>query len=145
MEADDAEPVARVWIEFLDRYEVPAAAYPALYDRAVDALIRMIQNGKDPGELTAETILAGWIGENGLRAELERKRIEEKRYLPDTAASACPRCFGLGWEYIYSAEGKKEGARPKCKHEPLKPGEWLWKQQQKDDEFEGEPSADVFG
>lgn len=137
--AEDLDATIKTWHKVFRFYEIPtkdAKLLDKLYFRALGLRQNCLQNGKEPPAMNAELMAACWTGANGLKAELEQKRIEEKRYLPDTAASACPRCFGLGFEYVYSDDGKNLGCRPGCKHEPLKEGEWLWKKQQEEEETE---------
>lgn len=122
------EVMAKAWIEQFDRANIPMSAYHALYDRTVDLRTSRLGRGLECPEFSAELLIACWIGENGLQAEMRRKEIEKKRSLPETATSFCPRCRGTGIEYIFSADGVHLGCRPNCKHLPLEAGEWLWKQ-----------------
>jgi hypothetical protein len=116
MEASEAEPIAKVWVEFLNNYGVPATAYRALYDRAVESRSMLIQNGKEAGELTAESLLACWTGANGLRAELEAERIKRGRTLTGNAQSQCPKCYGTGFEYAKDSSGREIGIKGRCDH-----------------------------
>jgi hypothetical protein len=104
---DDSEVMALAWIELLDQDRVPYQHYEELYRRAVDLRSRRLSQGLRCDDFSAELMLACWPG---LARELEQKRIDERRYLPDTAASDCPKCFGSNMEVV---PGK--GARV-CKH-----------------------------
>lgn len=116
LEADRCEMIATVWIDFLDRYGIPAEAYEALYARATDARISKIREGKDAGELTAEALVAVWTGPNGLKAELEAKRVEAGRFLTGNAQTQCPKCFGSGFEYLKDDAGRTLGVKGRCDH-----------------------------
>lgn len=135
--AGELDPTIRVWFKVLTHFGVPPEHYDALYLRALDARQTYWQNGKEPPLMNAELLAAGWTGANGLRAEIERERIESKKYLSDTAESQCPRCFGLGTEFIYSKTGKSLGVRRNCQHQPLVEGEWLWKKIERPDTMSG--------
>jgi hypothetical protein len=122
----------QTWFEILNTEKIPPAAYDELYRRACSFQAAVIQSGREAPEMSAQLMLACWIGENGLLAEIKRHEIEARNRLPETAKSQCVRCFGTGMEYVYSASGERLGSRPGCKHEALKPGEWLWKKNRKD-------------
>lgn len=65
-------------------------------------------------------------------AERERARLMEPKGLKEIR---CRRCLDSGAELIYNDFGKKLGARPGCRHRPLQPGEWLYKEEQRLDEL----------
>lgn len=108
--------IAVVWIDFLDRYGIPAECYERLYARAVDARIARIRDGKDAGELTAEALVACWTGPNGLKAEIEAERIEAGRTLTGYAETQCKKCFGSNFEYVFDDAGRTTGIKGRCNH-----------------------------
>ncbi len=85
--------------------------------------------------MNAELMAAGWTGVNGLKSEIENRRIAAKKYLPETAAAACPRCYGLSKENIRDeTTGRILGVKPSCDHRPLVTGEWLFEKAQRESE-----------
>ena len=107
--AVELEPICKVWWKEFARYDVPPEHYETLYRKALDRRIKALtESTKNPPAIDAVTLLAGWIGENGLRADLHRQRIAEGRYLE--ANTDCDRCFGSGWE------STDKGAR-RCDHQ----------------------------
>lgn len=128
---DDATQDAGIasYVHTLDRYDVPAKLYGELYERVIQLRTSAIIAGKQIPNFGAEIMLACWQGESGLRDELRRREIEERRTLPSVAASQCPRCGGLeaGLEQIYDADGNLQGSRKGCDHRPVVDGEGLWK------------------
>lgn len=135
--ARELDEEIKIWSITFDDYKIPSEHLPELWKRARDLRISRLNNGKECPDFTAELLAACWTGENGLRAEILRREVEAKRTLPETAESQCPRCYGLGMEYVFGENGKSLGCRRNCRHEPLKVGEWLWKQAQKAEESEG--------
>ena len=117
------------WVNVLDSENIPASAYNELFVRALKLRASLFSQGKQPPEMGIELMLSCW---ESLAQEIEQKRIAEKRYLPETAASDCPRCFGLGKESVFDEQtGRILGVKGVCLHQPLTDGEWLWKKQQK--------------
>lgn len=114
MDPDDSEAMAMVWIEIMDEHKIPYQHYQELYRRSIGLRAKRLEQGLKCEDFSADLLVACWPG---LVKDIEQRRIAEKRYLPDTAESDCPRCFGSGMEVV---PGK--GARP-CKHEPLDPSE----------------------
>jgi hypothetical protein len=111
--AQELDATIRTWAEVLNRYRIPLEYYNECYLRAVDTRQKKLQDGKEI-EIDAPLLVAAW--QSGLAQEIEQRRIAEKRYLPDTAESDCPRCFGSGMECT------PKGAKP-CDHRPLEDGE----------------------
>ncbi len=121
----------KIWAVSFDDYKIPNEHLLALWKRARDLRITRLSNGLECPDFTAELLAACWTGSNGLQSELEQKRIDEKRYLPDTAASDCPRCFGLGKENVYDDRtGRILGVKGSCDHRLLEAGEWLYKKRE---------------
>lgn len=108
----DQKTAAAVWLEILADALIPGEAIPELYKRANQTIQNALAAGREAPEMSANLLAAQWHG--GLRAELEQKRIDEKRYLPETAVSNCPKCFGSGFELVKDNFGYS-GAR-KCDH-----------------------------
>ncbi len=110
MDPDDSEAMAIVWIESLNSSKIPHQQYEELFRRCVDLRSRRLTQGLECDEFSVDMMIACWPS---LAKELEEKRIAEGRYLAQTAASDCPRCFGSGMECV---PGK--GSRP-CDHSPM--------------------------
>jgi hypothetical protein len=110
--AQELDATIRTWAEVFSKKRIPIEHYPELYRRAFDTRQKAMRSGEynQVPAIDAALLVSHWTGEHGLYAELEQKRIDERRYLPDTAASDCPKCFGSGMECV---PGK--GARV-CKH-----------------------------
>jgi len=53
----DAEPVARVWLEQLDRFDVHPALYSRLLDDAINHRLNFLNEGQQPPALTVELLL----------------------------------------------------------------------------------------
>lgn len=115
----------QTWFEILQTEKIPPEYFDELYRRACNFQAHVLQSGKEPPEMSAQLMLAQWLGGAGLQTEIRAREIAAKNRLPETAESRCPRCFGTGIEYIYSSSGEKLGCRPNCAHKPLQPGEWL--------------------
>ena len=78
------------------------------------------------------------------RAEQERVRMgQPKTHL---ITYRCLRCYDTGAEIVFDDYGKKLGARPGCRHQPLQPNEWIYKEEKRLDELarqQEEPKANV--
>jgi hypothetical protein len=111
--AQELDATIRTWAEVFNKHRIPVEAYNDVYLHAFDTRTRKLADGKDV-ELDATLMVASW---GAVSQAIEQKRIEEHRYLPDTAAAGCERCFGTGMEVV-QGEGKYRSARP-CNHEPL--------------------------
>lgn len=105
--AAELNATVRVWFEIFEQYKIPVSAYNALYFRAFDLRQTRAMQGLDVPQFDATLLVSCWTGQNGLRAELEQKRIDERRYLPDTARSQCPRCHGI--ESVWAVETDSDG------------------------------------
>lgn len=112
--AQELDATIRTWAEVFTKHNIPVEHYNDIYLHAFDTRQRKIQHGIQPGEFDATLMVASW---RSIAPEIEQKRIAEKRYLPDTAASDCQRCFGSGME-IVNQDGRYRSARH-CNHEPL--------------------------
>lgn len=78
-----------------------------LFFRTLDMRQRIIQDGKKPPELNAETLCLNWTGTHGLKAELDLMRVEEiRRANPDgkfinDGKLKCRLCFGSGFREVF--------------------------------------------
>lgn len=95
----ELEPIICIWHEELRRHDIPVKHYQTLFNRACDARSLAIQAGKTPPDIDAFALVAAWLGPQGLRAELRRKQIDDRRSLPANAESICQLCNGFGWYY----------------------------------------------
>lgn len=120
MDPDDSEAMALVWIEALDVHRIPFSQYTELYRRSVGLRAKRIENGMKCDDFSVELMIACWPS---LARELEQRRIDEKRFLPETAESQCQRCFGTGMETIRDSNNPKYSAARPCDHRPLEPDE----------------------
>ncbi len=119
------------WVNVMDSERVPATAYNELFVRALKLRASLFAQGKQPPDMGIELMLACW---ETLAKEIEERRINEKRYLPETAVSDCPRCLGLGREFVLDEKtGRSLGVKPSCDHRPLREGEYLWRKRQAED------------
>jgi hypothetical protein len=111
--AQELDATIRVWFEVLSHYKIPVGCFDRLYFRAVDTRQTYLMNGKEPPPLTAELMIAGWTGANGLQAELRNEEISRGRSLGENAESVCKHCHGTNWRTI-----KEEGYSfaKKCDH-----------------------------
>lgn len=108
--AQELDATIRTWAEVFNKHRIPVEHYNEIYLHAFDTRSRKLADGKDPGEFDATLMVASWWP---VSETIRQRMIAEKRYLPNTAASDCPRCFGAGMEIV---PGK--GARL-CRHEPV--------------------------
>jgi hypothetical protein len=115
--AQELDATIRTWAEIFNnpKYQIPLECYPALYDRAFDARQSRLRNGDDPPMMDATLIVSCWTGPNGLKAEIEQRRIDEGRTLGANAASVCRHCLGSGWREVIVDE-KPMGVK-RCNHE----------------------------
>lgn len=111
--ASEAELVASVYIEILDKARVPVKHYARLYDRAMETRIRKLSNGETPPDFSAELMVACWVGPNGLSNEM--READSQRLLPETVKSDCPKCFGTGWA-VSKMEGSQYNYAERCVH-----------------------------
>jgi hypothetical protein len=115
--AHELEPICRVWWKEFARHNIPPEHYETLYQRALDRRIRAVNEGaKNIPALDAVAIIAGWIGEYGLRAELHQKRIAEGRYLESNAASDCDMCHGGGMRLKVNEHDPSKSGYVRCDH-----------------------------
>src|SRR5881392_3008458 len=94
--AQELDATIRTWAEVFDKHHIPIDAYNELYLHAFNTRSRRLFEGKDI-ELDATLMVAGW---STVSAAREQKRIAARRYLADTAASQCQRCYGAGMEVV---------------------------------------------
>lgn len=105
--AADLDAMIRTWAELFDQYKIPLAAYDELYKRAFDYRQNRLHDKGDYLNADATLLVSCW---HGLRDELKQRDVDARRFLPVTAESDCPRCFGTGMEVVIG-----KGARP-CSH-----------------------------
>lgn len=102
------------WVRSLDREGVPHQAYCELYERALASRAIGISKGKDVKPFGVEFLVAEWIGEHGLKAELREREIAKGRTLAANAESVCSLCNGSGWKTV--GEGRNAPVA-KCDHQ----------------------------
>ena len=107
MSAEDSGAMAIAFIEVMDREGIHYRHYEELYRRSVSLRAARMNEGLKCDDFSADMMVACWPS---LKYELKRREIDAGRTLPDTAASECPRCFGVGMEVI-----PEHGAR-RCDH-----------------------------
>lgn len=107
--AQELDATIRTWAEVFNKHNIPLDAYNDLYLHAFDTRSRKLANGDKDIPLDATLMVASW---GPVSEAMKQKRINERRYLPDTAASDCQRCYGAGMEVT------PRGARV-CNHEPI--------------------------
>lgn len=96
--ANELEPICRVWWKEFSRHNIPPKYYETLLQRAIDARVRSLNSGaKYVPNIDAIGLITCW---EGLSQEIEQRRIEERKYLPDTAQSSCELCYGTGMEVV---------------------------------------------
>lgn len=122
MEKGDSEPMAIAFIRELNRHKIPYAHYMELYRRAVDLRSRRLEQGLSCDDFSVDMMIACWPA---LSRELHQRDVDSGRFIPETAASQCQRCFGLGLENIYDDEGNHLGTRKGCQHKPIEEGEGI--------------------
>lgn len=113
----DLDATIRVWFEAFTSFRIPADAYDALYKRAIEVRANELQRGNTPPTFGAELMISCWTGANGLRAEIEERRVRDGRTLTENAASQCVKCFGSGHEYMFDEKGRTYGVVGKCDHQ----------------------------
>jgi hypothetical protein len=136
MERENAEPMALVFIERLNEENVPYQLYEELFNRSVKMRAQRMAQGLGCDDFSVDMMLACWPA---LRKEIREKEIASKSMLPETAESRCPRCMGLGKEYVFDAEGKLLGVKQTCDHRPLVEGEWLYQERERIEKLGDKP------
>lgn len=117
MEPKDAEAMALVWIETLDRHDVPYRHYETLYQRALDLRIKMRQDGEDdPPDLNAELLATQW---KGLQNDIRQREVDAGRTLTSHAQTLCPRCFGTNFEYRFENDQPIGVTGKACQHDDV--------------------------
>jgi len=114
MDLADSEPMALVFIEAMNRHEIPYQNYHALYIRAMDLRARRLTAGLRCEDFSADLMIACWPQ---LKQDLYEQDVAAGRILTATAMTQCLRCYGTGLETIFDENGKKLGVRRGCKHE----------------------------
>lgn len=102
MEIDDAEIMARVWIDAFDMANIPVECYRPLYSYTLLTRADASAAGKQVSPLCAEEMISVWRRNVDL---IKEKAGLIKKDAPPSAD--CDRCFGSGIEVV---EGR--GARP---------------------------------
>jgi hypothetical protein len=106
MDPKDAEPMAIVWIEQLDREGIPHSAYHELYSRCVGLRSRRLEMGLSCDDFSVDMLIACWPG---LRKEIKQREIDAGRTLTENAESVCKHCDGSGFKF-------KDGGVKRCDH-----------------------------
>jgi hypothetical protein len=113
---------AKDWADFLHKI-VPE-------NRLTDVLAIAFEGKASGYLLSAHDMRNGWLELlEGERAEQERIRLAQPK--TNVIEYRCLRCFDTGAELVYLDDGTKLGARPGCRHYPLTPGEWLYKEEKR--------------
>lgn len=110
MDKDDAKVMAVVWIESLDRENIPYQHYEELYRRSVELRSQRMAQGLKCDDFSVDMMLACWPG---LKEDLKQREIDRARLLPTNAESVCQLCFGTGFRS--EMEGQYRVSR-KCDH-----------------------------
>jgi len=129
-DAESLDPQMLIWFETFRRYGIPLEAYKEMFDMAFEVRMREMSNGvlvHDAVVIDAALLVSCYTRPHGVKAQMEQRRIESGRFLPDTAASVCERCTGTGMEMVFNQDGEKLGVRKGCDHRPIVPGEGLAK------------------
>lgn len=116
---------AKDWADFLHR---------TLPEHRIAEALHEAFEGKTSGYLlSAHDLKSAWhrVIENE-RAEHERMRMSQPK--TTRVEYRCLRCFDTGAEIVYLDDGTKLGARPGCRHYPLTPGEWLYREEKRIEE-----------
>lgn len=125
MDKADSEPMALVFIEALNRENVPYQYYGELFQRSIALRSSRLAAGLKCEDFSVDLMLACWPV---LREELHQREIDAGRTLPSTAQSQCERCLGSesGMERIYDENGDYLGVKKGCDHRPIVEGEGIW-------------------
>lgn len=108
--ADEAELIALAWIRILDHYNIPAAAYDALYIRAMASRTKRQAQGDELHTMAVSDLTAEWVGPYGYGEEW-RKMHSPKQLL----TGQCRICNNTGFQRI--VKDGHPGVIP-CKHQP---------------------------
>jgi hypothetical protein len=113
MDPKDSEPMALVWIEIMDKSEIPWQHYTDLYLKAMAVRMQAQRDGEQMPHFSAELMAGCWPE---LREEIRQREIENGRTLTGHAETQCPLCFGTGKEYRFE-NGQPVGVTGKtCDH-----------------------------
>lgn len=113
MDPDDSKIMALAWIENLDEHHIPYRHYEELYRRSIGLRAQRLNEGLECDDFSVDMLIACWPG---LSHEIQRRDIEAGRTLPDTAASDCPRCFGVGMETLPDPDNPRYRTARLCDH-----------------------------
>jgi hypothetical protein len=130
--AKDLDMEIKIWAEAFDEYRIPIDQYLPLLKRARDLRVSRLNSGLECPDYNSELLIACWIGESGLKKEIELNRVAKGRTLTANSETICPRCFGAGMEFRFDPEtGFKIGIVGKCDHREIMPEDvWLWSQKE---------------
>lgn len=111
LDNDSQELAMQSWICELDKENIPFEAYNDLFTKALGIRAKLFANGKNAPDFGIELLIAAWIG--GVRDEWRKRKVDQKRFLPEKAESVCSDCFGTGLKHRIE-NGKTLGIEGKC-------------------------------
>jgi hypothetical protein len=127
-EGADHDLAVAAWLEILLAAGIPGGALNDCYKRAQENNARALAAGKDETSLTANALVAAWLmgvrDEYAARKNKNLKRLAQGETYP---GQDCPRCYGLGREYLFDENGNPRGVGDACDHRRLEPGEGIYK------------------
>jgi hypothetical protein len=113
-EFDELKPQIATWYTDFARHGIPVTAYTELFNRAFDYRVNKLSRGEDPMPMDSPLLVSQWIGENGLKKELEQRQVALGRTLGENAASVCKYCLGTGWRAVSE---ERNAAHERCDHQ----------------------------
>jgi len=114
MDKKDSEPMALVFIEELNRENIPYQHYAELYHRSIGLRANRLANGQKCEDFSVDLMLACWPA---LQRDLRQREIDAGRTLTSNAASVCQFCKGSNFRDHFVG-GEKVGVK-KCNHEEV--------------------------
>jgi hypothetical protein len=116
LEADELETKIAAWWLIFAPHGIPPQRYPALLQRASSNRVAAMARGQKPERLSAEFLVAQWLGPNGLQKALRDEKIKRGRTLTSHAQSTCPYCLGNSTGRRYLDPPAYTTLGPKCDH-----------------------------
>lgn len=110
---DDHNRMVAAFYEILEGAKVPPEMYDACYQAYMQHRSELKAQGKDPGVMAADDLVAEWWKVRRLNQEIDKTRL-----LPEYNLASCQRCFGTGKE-----EMPDGSVRENCEHLPFAEGE----------------------
>lgn len=112
MEIEDAEIMARVWIDAFDMAGIPVECYRAVYGHTILSRADSVYSGKQPPPLSAEEMITVW------RRNMESIKQAAGIKKPEpTRRRDCERCYGSGVEVV---EGRGARTCTNCRKTDVK-------------------------